>query len=260
MKKILSAAMAMVLSLSFAACGKEEPEPTFAVTVPMLTEAPETEVTLDPAFETLSQETGLSLADPEPVETQSETQAPAAEETEAPPEETEAPAETLPTPSNLEGIQGVGGTIYNTGRVNVRKAPSARSDLVKTLDGGARVTVYEVIQRENAKWAHTNYGWIAQQYVKLEGPLPDPDPRLGIQGTVFNTETVNVRETPSVSAKKTAVLKRNTPVTVYETKTLLGMQWGRIDEGWVAMKYIQLPKGKVPPEAGDTSGGIEAVG
>lgn len=272
MKKVVSALLAMALSLSFTACGKEEEKPESNMTVPMLTEAAVPMLTEAPQLPQLTEapteatsetndEPPLELATPIPeVNAVPEETAAQEEKTDAAEAATEAateaPAETTaPSASgpDLSGIQGVSGSIVNAAKVNVRKHPSVKAEQVKQLEQGAKVTVYEVLERDNAYWAHTNEGWIAKQYVKLDGDLPEPDPRLGVHGEVFNTWKVNVREDATVSSKKTAELAKGTMVTVYETKTVAGMKWGRIDEGWVSMQYIKLPAGKVPPEAGETA-------
>lgn len=60
------------------------------------------------------------------------------------------------------------------------------------------------------------------------------------RGIVCDTDQLNVRENPGVSNKKIGVLNRNDEVRVYETRTVDDALWGRIDNGWVAMKYIKL--------------------
>lgn len=255
MKKLISAALAMALSLSFAACGKEEAEPQMEVTAPMLTEAVVPMLTEAPTTAPTTPPTMPTLAIPEEtlaVETVEETLASAPEESAPPALETLPPQENTSS-QDLSGIAGVEGTISGTYKVNVRKQPSVKSEKVTELKQGEKVTVYEVLEQDNAMWAHTNAGWIAKQYVKLSGPLPEPDPKLGVHGEIYFTQKVNIREEPSVSSKKVTELTRGTMVTVYETKNNLGKNWGRIDEGWVSMDYVKLPAGKVPPVAGETN-------
>lgn len=60
------------------------------------------------------------------------------------------------------------------------------------------------------------------------------------QGTIANTEEVNVRSGAGVANAKVTTLKKGTVVTVYEQKTVDNALWGRIDQGWVAMAYVDL--------------------
>ena len=61
-----------------------------------------------------------------------------------------------------------------------------------------------------------------------------------VKGTVCNTDYVNVRSGAGVSNPVATTLTRGTTVTVYEQKTVDSALWGRIDQGWVAMSYIDL--------------------
>ncbi len=67
-----------------------------------------------------------------------------------------------------------------------------------------------------------------------------PTEPSGEPGTVIRTSKLNVREAPSVNAKRLMQLEKGTRVTVYEVEKAAGMTWGRIEQGWVSMEYIQL--------------------
>ena len=61
-----------------------------------------------------------------------------------------------------------------------------------------------------------------------------------VKGVICNTEEVNVRTGAGVSNALATTLKKGTPVTVYEQKTVDNALWGRIDQGWVALSYVDL--------------------
>lgn len=61
-----------------------------------------------------------------------------------------------------------------------------------------------------------------------------------VKGTICNTDSVNVRSGAGVSNPVATTLTRGTTVTVYEQKTVDNALWGRIDQGWVAMSYVDL--------------------
>lgn len=67
----------------------------------------------------------------------------------------------------------------------------------------------------------------------------------GVPGVVANTSWLNVRKAPGAGSERVTQLGRGTKVTVYETVTVDGTLWGRIDEGWVSMEYIKLD-GDIP--------------
>ena len=72
-----------------------------------------------------------------------------------------------------------------------------------------------------------------------------PTEPQGVPGIV-TARSLNVREEPSVNAKRVAQLPKGSSVTIYEEQFVAGMTWGRISEGWVSMDYIL--KGEGAPE------------
>ena len=59
-------------------------------------------------------------------------------------------------------------------------------------------------------------------------------------GKVINTESLNVRVTPSTGAKKATTLKKGANLVIYETKISEDMAWGRCDAGWVYLYYVDM--------------------
>lgn len=59
-------------------------------------------------------------------------------------------------------------------------------------------------------------------------------------GKVINTTSLNVRVTPSTSAKKATTLKSGANLVIYETKISEDMAWGRCDAGWVYLYYVDM--------------------
>ena len=59
-------------------------------------------------------------------------------------------------------------------------------------------------------------------------------------GKVINTNSVNVRSTPSTTASVTTTLSSGAALVIYETTTAENMAWGRCDAGWVYLYYVDL--------------------
>ena len=81
-----------------------------------------------------------------------------------------------------------------------------------------------------------------------ESPTEATTEPAGEPGVVVNAQKLNVREEPSLNAKKVTHLKSGTQVMIYETVENAGMTWGRIDLGWVCMDYIRLGDASVLQE------------
>lgn len=85
----------------------------------------------------------------------------------------------------------------------------------------------------------------------------EPTEPIGVEGYV-TARSLNVREEPSINSRKVAQLPKGTRVLIYEEQFLVGMNWGRIDEGWVSLDYIskdapakQNPEVQKPSEPSD---------
>lgn len=76
--------------------------------------------------------------------------------------------------------------------------------------------------------------------VATESESIDPAGTLGVVKDVVNAEAVNVRENAGMSYKTVLQLKEGTEITVYEVTIADGREWGRIDQGWICMDYVQL--------------------
>lgn len=59
-------------------------------------------------------------------------------------------------------------------------------------------------------------------------------------GKVINTNSLNVRVTPSTNAGKATTLKKDAKLYIYETKISEDMAWGRCDAGWVYLYYVDM--------------------
>ena len=212
MKKIFLGLLALMLVLP--GCGKKEPKVTFPTAV--FTEA-------------------TAATEPAPVETIPETTVETTLETVP-----ETTAETVPeTTAEPAGVTGV---VANTPSVHLREGPSPITKILKDLPEGTPVTVYETAQLNGANWCRTDEGWIALAYLDLDGEAPglNYDPSEGTPGIIYNTDFVRIRAEASANAEVVGELHRNDTVFITETAMGSGIKWGRIEEGWISMDYVQL--------------------
>ena len=54
------------------------------------------------------------------------------------------------------------------------------------------------------------------------------------------TNYVNVRSGPDTGYDKVRQLHKGDKILVYETKTVGGREWGRLEDGWVCLDYVTL--------------------
>ena len=177
-----------------------------------------------------------------------------------------------------------------TGTVNVDMvnlyADVENPEVQQVLRSGAKVTIIQRRLKDNAVWGKIQTSDNKEYWVNLAGialagantptvptnPTNPTDPSgnggtittpiTGAAGTVVNTGSVNVRSAAGVRNTLVTTLKQGTAVTVYEQTTKDGALWGRIDQGWVAMSYIDLStksNGSTSGITGGTSSGSTTI-
>lgn len=235
MKKSVAFLLALALFGSLTACGKEE-APEAAEAIPLLTEAP------------------VLTEAPTTVPTTEATTAPTLESTVST-TETAAVEEELQAAAAPEG-PGISAAITGADTVNVRSGPSGNTKVVKKLNKGDRIMIYEAVKMEKTVWGRMDEGWISMQFVELDGDVPQNDPDKGLPALVVGTEKVNIRTEPDVGSEKAAELHRYDCVRIYETLEHDNAVWARIDQGWVSMQYLKNaePAYPAPQEVSEEAG------
>lgn len=75
--------------------------------------------------------------------------------------------------------------------------------------------------------------------IREEYSTETPTEPLIVWGTV-NTDRLNVRKEPYIDARVYRQLSVNTRIEILEQKILDGVLWGRIEDGWVILRYVDL--------------------
>lgn len=142
----------------------------------------------------------------------------------------------------------VPGTVTGNG-VNVRNAAGVGNTIVTVLNKGASVKVFEQVTKDNAPWGRIEQGWICMNYVSLNQASTEnnsttenkPSESVVSTGTVSAKTNLNVRSGAGTNYPSVKYLTPNTKVNIYETTTVSGRKWGRIDDkNWVCLSYVNL--------------------
>jgi len=162
------------------------------------------------------------------------------EEPVTPPEPTEPaptePAPTEPTPTEPKPTEPP--KTQQTGTVtasslNIRAEAGTSGRYLDYYLRGTKVTILETKMVGSVKWGRTDKGWISLQYVKLDESAPEP-----VMKTV-TADVLRVRSGPGTTYSVATRLNKGTKVAILETKTVGGMLWGRISQGWISMDYVK---------------------
>ena len=119
--------------------------------------------------------------------------------------------------------------VYNCDTLNVRKGAGTKYSIVRTIEKGTQVKVYEI----SGSWARIGTNeWCSNKYLSKTKPASYPTK------TVYNCNTLNVRNKPSILGKKVGFLNKNDKVKVYATKG----SWSKIAKDsnkWCSSKYLK---------------------
>lgn len=149
----------------------------------------------------------------------------------------ESTSSTTPSEDTTsENENGQYGTVINCTSLNVRSAAGTANKLVDTISAGTRVVIYETTAVNGVQWARIKQGWVSMSYIQLDYSGSGE----GQTGTVVSDTDLNVRSGAGTGCSRVTTLPSGSKVTVYETTTVAGVSWGRIDQGWVCMTYVKL--------------------
>ena len=197
---------------------------------------------------------------------------------------------TTGTTTGTTGTTTTSGTVIATGMVvaktgvNVRAGAGTNYPSVGSAYNGQQVSIYETVNVNGTLWGRIGVGrWVCLSYVKLNSALPGTS--TGSTGTtggviwegsgtttpsttsyqlgVVTASGLNVRVAPGVGNATCGALKKGAQVKIYAQTTVNNVLWGKVDQGWVCMNYVQLTN-TVTPGTGNTtttpSGTVIATG
>lgn len=166
--------------------------------------------------------------------------------------------ETPDTPTGETPIAS--GTVTSNANLKVRTGPGTNYAIVTSLAKGSKISIYEVKTVNGTQWGRMGKDqWVCLSYVRTDTgsiDVPDSDGSTSVDpnATIVNCSTgVNVRSSAGISGALKGRIAVGARVTIYETTTVKGTKWGRVDNGWVCMDYVKMDADSV--EEPDSSTG-----
>lgn len=170
---------------------------------------------------------------------------------------------------------GVMGTVISNSPLNIRTGAGTHNTQIGTYNSGTRVTIYQQTSVNGQLWGKTDKGWVCMTYVQLDAGAsapapkepetdvenePEEEPESGtatepdsgttentggttdgaVNGTVTSYNPLNIRSAPGSFNTQVGTYTRGTRITIYEQKVFNEQTWGRTDDGWVCMSYVQV--------------------
>ena len=152
------------------------------------------------------------------------------------------------------------GMVVASSGVNVRAGAGTNYPVVGSAYNGQQVSIYETVNVNGTLWGRIGDSrWICLSYVKLnsnnnnnnngsnnggviwDGTNDNNNNNTGsYQIGIVTASGLNVRVAAGVGNAICGSLKKGAQVKVYGQYVVNNVLWGKIDQGWVCMNYIQL--------------------
>ena len=158
------------------------------------------------------------------------------------------------------------GTVIRTSTLKVRSGPGTSYDVAGTYSGGEQM--YITLQKKvgGTTWYKTEKGWVHSYYISTtavkDGQVPELDTTTPTEpeettpsdsdktedtttgavdtGTVFNCNTLRIRANAGTEYAQVGTLARGDKVSITDYTVVRGSVWGKIEQGWIHMGYVQL--------------------
>lgn len=145
-----------------------------------------------------------------------------------------------------ENTSTITGKVSSSDELRIRSGAGTSYGIVGFLKPGETVTITEKKTVNGTVWGKVTKGWVSMDYIQVDGtgsgPNDLPPDNFDDDSSDTVTKTVNVaslciRQGAGVNNTALGWLSKGAKVTVTETKTVDGQQWGKISNGWICLDY-----------------------
>jgi uncharacterized protein YgiM (DUF1202 family) len=138
---------------------------------------------------------------------------------------------------SVEEAQKIIAGIITADCLRVRQNAGTNHKTMGYLYRGTQVAVSEQKTVENMTWGKIDQGWISMNYVKITDSSNSNQDKDVIKTIV--ADCLRIRQGAGTSYKTVGYLYNGEKVKILETKIVSGTEWGRIDKGWISLKYAK---------------------
>lgn len=187
--------------------------------------------------------------------TQQPAEPPATEPEDTTPAPTDPPATEPPTtepPAAEPETPKVMGTVNVQEWLRIRTGPGTSYAVAGYLNPQQRVEILEQKTVGGMVWGKIAEGWISMEYVILDSTGGSSSSGSSQTGKVIADELL-IRTGPGTNYSIVSYLTYGTSVTITEKKSGSGLEWGKISNGWICLKYVALDVGNTGSTGGSAS-------
>lgn len=129
----------------------------------------------------------------------------------------------------------VTGTVKVNDYLRIRSGAGTSYAIAGYLSNGTKVEILEQKTVGGTAWGKTAKGWISLDYVVLDGQSTAPNKII----KTVTADCLRIRSNAGTSNTIVGYLYEGAKVEILETKTVGGVQWGRLTKGWISMDYVK---------------------
>lgn len=135
--------------------------------------------------------------------------------------------------------------------LNIRSGPGTGYESVGVVSKGDQVVILEQTTISGKTWGRIEDGWISMQYVSVE--IIGASTSVTTYTAVVTGKTLNIRSGAGTDYGVVGTLSKGDKITILEQTTVNGKEWGRIEQGWISMSYVEITETVITPVDTPTS-------
>lgn len=122
--------------------------------------------------------------------------------------------------------------------LRIRTGPGTENPIVGFYYQNQIIVISETRTFESDSWGKTDKGWINMDYIEC---FVDEHRDPVINGTVKTViaDCLRIRKAIGTENRIAALLYYGDTVIVFETRNVDGVDWGRVEKGWICMDYVE---------------------
>ena len=134
-----------------------------------------------------------------------------------------------------ETPKSVTGTVKVEDFLRIRAGAGTSYVIAGYLSDDTKVEILEQKKVGVTTWGRIDKGWISLDYVVLDGQSQT----VSAMTKTVTADCLRIRSDAGTSNAVIGYLYTGTKVEILETKTIDGMIWGKIANGWISMDYVK---------------------
>lgn len=134
-----------------------------------------------------------------------------------------------------ETPKSVTGTVNVEDFLRIRAGAGTSYVIAGYLSDDTKVEILEQKKVGVTTWGRIDKGWISLDYVVLDGQSQT----ASAMTKTVTADCLRIRSDAGTSNAVIGYLYTGTKVEILETKTIDGMIWGKIANGWISMDYVK---------------------